>query len=246
MDLVKGVDGLRDEKEKKTKAEEAVATDPQESIVGKSDSSDKGSGCAVARSAPAQAGPAAPSAAAAVAVAAGASHNEQDKKGEDADDEDSNGEEEDPETLALWPVLLAITSSSSTTTTTTTMKHEAEQQSDESRARAIKRMQKLFTALENASVERLRADRDPISGQSTFDKGRLLVMNAIKAYATPMSTTTARRVACYVHGTLGWRNRHLYTQDREKQQRVQVFADKEALAAIFLDLVKKGALDAQG
>jgi len=108
-------------------------------------------------------------------------------------------------------------------------------------------MQKLLTGLEKASVERFRADRDPSTGQSTFDKGRLLVMNAIKAYASPKSTTTtARCVACYVHGTLGWRNRHLYTQDEEKQKRVRVFGDPEALAAIFLDLVKKGALDAEG
>ncbi len=40
----------------------------------------------------------------------------------------------------------------------------------------------------------------------------------------------------------GATGRHLFTKN---EQKVRIFWDKVALAAIFLDLVKKGALDAE-
>ncbi len=70
--------------------------------------------------------------------------------------EGSNEGQEDPETLALCPVLLAIILPRITTTATTTIiistEHKDKQHGKESRALALKRMQKLFMALENLSV----------------------------------------------------------------------------------------------
>ncbi|KAM3572650.1 hypothetical protein VYU27_005337 [Nannochloropsis oceanica] len=146
----------------------------------------------------------------------------------------SDEEEEYPETLALWPAILAITSS-----TTTSPEHEAESLGEEGRALAWKRMQKLLLTLENSSVNRFRMDRDPRTGQTTYDKGRSVVQMALTAHATTpdkRTPTTARRIACYLH----W---HIFTKDEPKQRRVRIFGNNEALAAIFL--VKKGALDTE-
>ena len=102
----------------------------------------------------------------------------------------------------------------------------------------------MLMALEDALLDRFRADDVQEHSQDLYDQGLALLLQYTQAdQETDIHTHTSspiyNRLARFVKATLGWRQKYLYTTNERKRQRVRFYGDGRHLVHVFLALVKE-------